>query len=144
MRDKAGIGKGKEKASEDALVVTRTYPTKGTHRIILSDVIAVNKCRDAKKRKLRSTTAMEDEEVPNNKLVDMDIEGENSKIKFDEDLVHLRLHTKIIKSFSKGIEGSKKNPKNQEKDEENPNGVTLSHSGTRLTSEKVKGRESVN
>lgn len=112
--DKVGIEKEKEKVSEDAPIITRTYPTRGTHRKLLSDAMAASKSKATKKIKLRRTTMVDDEKVPDDQLVDVDTEIGNCETEFDEDLFHLKLHTKITKFSSKGLESSK-NPKTQKK-----------------------------
>lgn len=81
--------------SEDAPIVTSTYPTRGTHKKLMSGAMAASKSKATKKRKLRSTIVVKEEEVPNDKLVNMDTEEENSEIESDEDLGHFRFHTKI-------------------------------------------------
>lgn len=58
---------------------------------------------------------MEDEEVLENKVVDMEAEKENSESRSYKNLVHLKLHTEITKSSSKRPEDSI-NPRTKRKD----------------------------
>lgn len=74
----------------------------------MSDATATSKSKATKKRKLSITTVVEDEEVPSDKLVDVDDEEEDNVTESNEDLVCHKLHTKITKASSKGTKGSKK------------------------------------
>lgn len=74
-----------------------------------------SKYKDAKKKKLRGTTILDNEEVPEDQVVDMEDEKDQSETEFDEDLVSLKLHIEITKSSSQGLETSK-DPKTQKKD----------------------------
>lgn len=70
--------------------------------------MAASKSKATEKRKLRTTTMIVDEEILSEKLIDVDDKEEDSLAKSDEDLVLLKLHTKITKASSKGSKCSKK------------------------------------
>lgn len=50
---------------------------------------------------------IEKEDIPSDKLVDVDEKVGDSVTESDEDLVHLKLHTGITKASRKPLKGSK-------------------------------------
>lgn len=82
----------------------------------MNDAMEESKSKVAKKRKPSSTIVADEEEMPSDKLVNVDAEEENNETESNDDPIHLRLHTKITKSPSKGPKGSKKE-KTQKKNE---------------------------
>lgn len=58
--------------TEEISTVNRAYSMRGTHMKLLSDAMEASKSKVAKQRKLRSSTVLDDEDVPEDQVVDVD------------------------------------------------------------------------
>lgn len=72
--------------------MNRTYSTRGMHKKLLTDSMEANKSKVAKKRKVRNITVLDDEEVPEDQVVDVDDEKDHSETNSDEDMVSQSMH----------------------------------------------------
>lgn len=81
--------------TEDTQVMTRAYSTRGMHKKLLSDTIEASKSKAAKKKKLRSTTMLDDKVVHDDQVVDMKDEKDDSETESNKGLLSLKLHAEI-------------------------------------------------
>lgn len=99
----------------DTSNITKVYSTRGTQQKLLNDAMAASKSKTTTTRKLRSTSVIEEEDIPNDKSVDVFEGDSDSTTKLDEDLVSLKQHTEETKGSRKPTKGSKeKRPRRKE------------------------------
>lgn len=66
--------------------ITKVYLTRDTQQKLLSEAMAATKSKTTKKRKLRSSSMIEEEDNPSDKLVDVDEEEGDNITESNEEL----------------------------------------------------------